>query len=57
MAKKHNRRKRFQAKVSRYLSAGIGVIMIQERVFSNIDVVSPIGDCLLTQATCFSTHQ
>jgi hypothetical protein len=57
MAQKHDRRKRFPAKVSRYLSVGIGVILIQETVFGNIDIVSSIGDCFLTQAACFAAHQ
>ena len=57
MAEKHDRRKRFLAKVGRYLSVGIGVILIEESVFSNINLVSSLGDCLLTQAACFAAHQ
>jgi hypothetical protein len=57
VAEKHDGRKSFLAKVSGYLGIGIGVIMIQKAVLSNIDIVSPIGDCLLPQANRFATHQ
>ncbi len=40
-----------------YLSVRIGVVLIQETIFGNIDVVSAIGDCLLSQAAGFAPHQ
>jgi hypothetical protein len=57
MAEKHDGRGHLAAKVSRYLSVGVGVVLIQKTVFGSIDIVSPAGDSLLSRAARFAAHQ